>query len=68
MSHNDNTLNFEEINKQFIYWFCSNGGTISPKISFKDYSSENAGRGVVAVDDIEVSLLSLFEYIPYHYI
>ncbi|CAB4386106.1 uncharacterized protein OCT59_022493 [Rhizophagus irregularis] len=53
MSHNDNTLNFEEINKQFIHWFCSNGGTISPKISFKDYSSENAGRGVVSVDDIE---------------
>ena len=54
MSHNDITLNFEEINQQFINWFYSNGGTISSKIAFKDYSSENAGRGIVAVDNIEV--------------
>ncbi|CAI2181597.1 11898_t:CDS:2 [Funneliformis geosporum] len=46
-------LNFGEINQKFIDWFCSNGGRISPKIAFNDYSSENAGRGVVAVDDIQ---------------
>ncbi|RIA96210.1 hypothetical protein C1645_688125 [Glomus cerebriforme] len=51
MTHN--ILNFEEINQEFINWFCSNGGTISSKIAFKDYSSENAGRGVVAIDNIQ---------------
>lgn len=60
MSHNNNTSNFEEINKQFINWFRNNGGTISSKIAFKDYSSENAGRGVVAVDDIEVLVTFTF--------
>ena len=47
-------LNFEKINQKFVDWFCSNGGMISQKIAFKDYSSENAGRGVVAVDNIQV--------------
>ncbi|CAG8547244.1 2131_t:CDS:2 [Funneliformis caledonium] len=50
---NDYILNFGEINQKFVEWFCSNGGKISPKIAFKDYSSENSGRGVVAVDDIQ---------------
>ncbi|CAG8438358.1 9829_t:CDS:2 [Acaulospora morrowiae] len=44
---------FENANKSFTEWFCTNGGMISSKITFKDYSRENAGRGVVAVDDIE---------------
>ncbi|CAG8610715.1 11000_t:CDS:1, partial [Acaulospora colombiana] len=45
---------FEAINKNFTEWFCANGGIISSKIAFKDYTFENAGRGVVAIDDIEV--------------
>ncbi|KAG9292948.1 hypothetical protein G9A89_016310 [Geosiphon pyriformis] len=35
------------------WWFLQNGGFISAKLSFKDYSSEFAGRGVVALKEIE---------------
>jgi hypothetical protein len=61
MSHD--ILNFEEINQKFVDWFRSNGGMISQKIAFKDYSSDNAGRGVVAVDDIQVCYFHFFKYI-----
>ncbi|CAJ0766492.1 8690_t:CDS:2, partial [Entrophospora sp. SA101] len=43
---------FELINESFVDWFCANGGIISPKIAFKDYSNENAGRGMMAVEEI----------------
>ena len=39
----------------FLGWLKANGATISPKIGIKDYSeTENAGLGVVALDDISV--------------
>ncbi|CAG8484797.1 5250_t:CDS:10 [Diversispora eburnea] len=46
-------ITFEITNKNFVEWFCSNGGILSSKIAFKDYSFENAGRGIVALEDIE---------------
>ncbi|RHZ53480.1 hypothetical protein Glove_441g90 [Diversispora epigaea] len=53
-------MTFEITNKNFVEWFCSNGGIISSKITFKDYSFENAGRGIVALEDIESNEM-LFE-------
>jgi SET domain-containing protein 6 len=50
-------ISFQLINENFINWFCINGGVITPKIAFKDYSNENAGRGLVAVEEIEVFMM-----------
>ena len=38
----------------FIQWLLSNAAQISPKISIKDYSTEGAGLGVVALEEIKV--------------
>lgn len=35
----------------FIDWLASQGAWISPKLAFKDYSEEGAGRGLVALED-----------------
>lgn len=37
----------------FIDWLQEHGGTVSPKIAIHDYSSEGAGNGVIALDDIK---------------
>ena len=47
-------MSFGEVNSRFIQWYKRNGGYLSDKISFKDYSDERAGRGMVAVEDINV--------------
>lgn len=45
---------FEKLNEIFLKWFKNiDGMSFSPKIALNDYSSENAGRGVIAIDDIE---------------
>ncbi|CEJ01742.1 hypothetical protein RMCBS344292_15763 [Rhizopus microsporus] len=44
---------FEEKGKAFWDWLVANGATISDKIAFKDYRSENSGRGVIATQDIK---------------
>ncbi len=41
--------------KEFIDWFQKHGGWLNPKVNFKDYSFEDAGRGMVALDDIKVN-------------
>lgn len=43
-----------QVETDFLDWLTSNGAWVSPKLAFKDYSSEGAGRGVVATDDIKV--------------
>ncbi|KAI7904047.1 uncharacterized protein BX663DRAFT_432767 [Cokeromyces recurvatus] len=44
---------FEEKGNAFLNWLKDNGTTLSESIAFKDYRSENAGRGVVATKDIK---------------
>ncbi|CAG8568263.1 3768_t:CDS:10 [Paraglomus occultum] len=46
-------MSFGEVNSRFIQWYKRNGGYLSDKISFKDYSDEGAGRGMIAVEDID---------------
>src|SRR2546423_11577639 len=65
---------FDETSIAFIKWFTTNGGMISDKIMFKDYSSEGAGRGLAALADIEVryqryfcSSASFFPYLKIHF-
>lgn len=36
----------------FVEWFRLMGGWLTPKAALKDYSQENAGRGMVALEDI----------------
>ncbi|KAF9956780.1 hypothetical protein BGZ72_002466 [Mortierella alpina] len=43
---------FDQINSTFLAWLEANGATVSKSISLQDYSAEGAGRGVVAVADI----------------
>ncbi|KAG0052635.1 hypothetical protein BGZ83_002351 [Gryganskiella cystojenkinii] len=43
---------FDKVNASFLSWLESNGATVSSSISLQDYSTEGAGRGVVAVADI----------------
>ncbi|ORX91354.1 RuBisCO-cytochrome methylase [Basidiobolus meristosporus CBS 931.73] len=44
---------FEQLNENFVRWLKAEGSTFSPKIAFKDYSNEGAGRGVYALEDIK---------------
>lgn len=44
---------FENLSLRFIDWLKQNGTIISPKIELTDLRHRNAGRGVVAKDDIE---------------
>ncbi|RUS23062.1 hypothetical protein BC937DRAFT_92821 [Endogone sp. FLAS-F59071] len=44
---------FEATNTRFLQWLHDHSATISSKIAFKNYSNEGAGRGVVALEDIE---------------
>lgn len=46
---------FDSVNATFLEWLAANGATVSKDISLQDYSAEGAGRGVVAVADINVS-------------
>ncbi|OAP59529.1 hypothetical protein AYL99_06827 [Fonsecaea erecta] len=47
-------LNFDRATAHFVEWFTAADGTrLSPKVQLKDLRSENAGRGAVAVEDIE---------------
>ncbi|KAG0358129.1 hypothetical protein BG005_002723 [Podila minutissima] len=43
---------FDSVNATFLQWLAANGATVSKDISLQDYSAEGAGRGVVAVADI----------------
>jgi SET domain-containing protein 6 len=45
---------FDKVNATFLGWLEANGATVSSSISLQDYSTEGAGRGVVAVQDIGV--------------
>lgn len=38
------------VEADFLNWFTGNGAWISPKLAFKDYSEESAGRGMVALE------------------
>ncbi|KAG0368055.1 hypothetical protein BC939DRAFT_507373 [Gamsiella multidivaricata] len=44
---------FDQINASFLKWLNTNGATVSASISLQDYSTEGAGRGVVASADIK---------------
>ncbi|KAF8985332.1 hypothetical protein BGZ46_004897 [Entomortierella lignicola] len=44
---------FEQVNAAFLTWLENNGASISKSITLQDYSSEGAGRGVVATADIK---------------
>lgn len=46
---------FEQVNTAFLAWLAANGATVSKSIALQDYSAESAGRGVVAVADINVN-------------
>ncbi|KAF9097387.1 hypothetical protein BGX29_008096 [Mortierella sp. GBA35] len=43
---------FDQVNTAFLAWLEANGATVSKSIALQDYSAEGAGRGVVAVADI----------------
>ncbi|KAG0092369.1 hypothetical protein BGZ93_009264 [Podila epicladia] len=43
---------FDSVNATFLEWLAANGATVSKDISLQDYSAEGAGRGVIAVADI----------------
>ncbi|KAF9955323.1 hypothetical protein BGZ65_003461 [Modicella reniformis] len=43
---------FDEVNTAFLGWLEANGATVSKSLSLQDYSAEYAGRGVVAIGDI----------------
>ncbi|CAO3563871.1 unnamed protein product [Mortierella alpina] len=43
---------FDQVNSTFLAWLEANGATVSKSITLQDYSAEGAGRGVVAVADI----------------
>lgn len=46
---------FEQVNTAFLSWLAANGATVSKSIALQDYSVEGAGRGVIAVADINVN-------------
>ena len=46
---------FEQANTAFLAWLAANGATVSKSIALQDYSAEGAGRGVIAVADINVN-------------
>ncbi|KAF9929839.1 hypothetical protein FBU30_001152 [Linnemannia zychae] len=43
---------FDKVNTTFLEWLAANGATVSKSIALQDYSADGAGRGVVAVADI----------------
>lgn len=38
------------VETDFINWFTGNGAWLSPRLAFRDYSGEGAGRGLVALE------------------
>lgn len=52
--HCVNMATFEETGSVFWKWLQDNGATLSKDIAIKDYRSEEAGRGVIATNDIKV--------------
>ncbi|KAG2175165.1 hypothetical protein INT44_007653 [Umbelopsis vinacea] len=44
---------FDTASNHFIEWLKANDATISDSLAIKDYRSEKAGRGVVAIKDIK---------------
>ncbi|KAI8578436.1 hypothetical protein K450DRAFT_246787 [Umbelopsis ramanniana AG] len=44
---------FDNASNHFIQWLKANDATISDSLAIKDYRSEKAGRGVVAIKDIK---------------
>jgi SET domain-containing protein 6 len=46
---------FEKAGSDFWQWLIDNKAAVSDGIAFKDYSAENAGRGVVASRSIKVT-------------
>ncbi|KIX97008.1 uncharacterized protein Z520_07122 [Fonsecaea multimorphosa CBS 102226] len=54
MGDTDGRSDFDQATARFVEWFTAADGTrLSSKIRLKDLRSENAGRGAVAVGDIE---------------
>jgi hypothetical protein len=45
---------FDKASDTFVLWLRDNDATVSDSIAIKDFRSQNAGRGVVAVKDIKV--------------
>ncbi|KAG0348016.1 hypothetical protein BG004_006310 [Podila humilis] len=43
---------FSSVNASFLSWLTTNGATVSNHIALQDYSTEGAGRGVVASVDL----------------
>ncbi|EXJ70595.1 uncharacterized protein A1O5_06665 [Cladophialophora psammophila CBS 110553] len=47
-------LDFDQATARFVEWFTAADGTrLSPKVQLKDLRSEGAGRGAIAVEDVE---------------
>lgn len=46
---------FDHASDTFVTWLKANDATVADSIAIKDFRSQNAGRGVVAVKDIKVS-------------
>ncbi|KAF2484775.1 hypothetical protein BDY17DRAFT_237332, partial [Neohortaea acidophila] len=44
---------FAQLSLRFLSWLTENGTSVSPKIELADLRHRNAGRGVIAKDDIE---------------
>ncbi|CAM0143114.1 Ribosomal lysine N-methyltransferase 4 [Umbelopsis sp. WA50703] len=44
---------FDKASDTFVLWLRDNDATVSDSIAIKDFRSQNAGRGVVAVKDIK---------------
>ncbi|KAJ2964450.1 hypothetical protein NQZ79_g637 [Umbelopsis isabellina] len=44
---------FDKASDTFVTWLKENGATVADSIAIKDFRSQNAGRGVVAVKDIK---------------
>ncbi|EME43329.1 hypothetical protein DOTSEDRAFT_131367 [Dothistroma septosporum NZE10] len=44
---------FQERSRAFVNWLRDNGASISAKITLDDLRQQNAGRGIVAVEDLD---------------
>lgn len=53
---------FDTASNRFVEWLKANDATISDSLAIKDYRSEKAGRGVVAIRDIKVSKINYIYY------
>jgi len=42
------------VETDFLSWLQDNGAFVSPKLGFRDYSFEGAGRGLAALEDFKV--------------